>query len=265
MIGYHWIHPRLGEMGEIKDAKFHIHKMNSSDKLFMEGQHIQTYNSNSSSTCFLTTRQRWWRIHPKRSLHWLPPPTPPSWVFLLLSVLGLLPVLLFEKDPNAVFCRTPVGDDPSDELLSHPSVIRFSIDEFFDSPLLLFVLWRTSPSGPPMELSHEMGIQFACLLFASSITFPTPNPIWIGSNSREDLNGERVSFSWTGDDVEDLKSDVAIGIDMDSWVLSDWRSGFQFDHDTDELSDWFLGQLSECWVSAACWEVVRPSEGLKAL
>ncbi|KAG5048230.1 hypothetical protein GLYMA_04G047700v4 [Glycine max] len=39
---------------------------------------------------------------------------------VLFFVLGLLSALLFLKDPNVVFCKTPVVEDPNEGLLSHP-------------------------------------------------------------------------------------------------------------------------------------------------
>lgn len=125
-------------------------------------------------------------------------------------VLGLLPVLLFEREPNAVFCSTPVGDKVICWLLSQPSVIRLRAEG---------LLFNTSPNGPPIELSQETGIH--CDL---SLLLPTPSPI---------LRGERLSLSLMGDEVEDMKSEGGIGIEMESCVLSDcgqssmnWRSGF---------------------------------------
>ena len=49
---------------------------------------------------------------------------------LLLSALGLLPALLLESDPNAVFCNTPLGDEPRGGLLSHPSFMRLRAEVF---------------------------------------------------------------------------------------------------------------------------------------
>ena len=88
---------------------------------------------------------------------------------------------------------------------------------------LLLVLCKTSPSGPPIEVPQEMGIQLACLWFGSLAILPppTPSPICIGSNSRDNLNGERVTFSLFGEEVDDMKSAGAMGIEIDSWVLSD--------------------------------------------
>lgn len=112
------------------------------------------------------------RVEPSRSLQRLAP----SLVFLF-PALGLLPALLLESEPNEVFCKTPVGDDPSRGLPSQPSVMRLRADEFLQSPPLLLVLCRTSPRGPPMEVSQEMGIQLVCLWFGSLRTLPTPKPI----------------------------------------------------------------------------------------
>ena len=76
-----------------------------------------------------------------------------------------------------------------------------------------------------MEVSQEIGIQFVCLWFGSLLTLLTPKPILIGSNSRESLSGERVSFSLElGEEVDEMKSEEATGIEMDSWVLSDCMS-----------------------------------------
>lgn len=74
------------------------------------------------------------------------------------------------------------------------------VGEFIHSPVLL---WRTSPRGPPIEGFQETGTQLACLGFRSIGEEPTPSPI---SSSR-------------GDDVTDMKSDVAVGIEIERWVL----------------------------------------------
>ena len=55
----------------------------------------------------------------------------------------------------------------------------------------------------------------------------TLKPICTGSNSQDKLNGERASFSCVGEDDDDEKSDAAIGIDMESWVQSDFNSSGQ--------------------------------------
>ena len=94
----------------------------------------------------------------------------------------------------------------------------------------MFVLgFNASPNGPPIDVSQETGIQFACcdlsldaLLFL--LVLFTPNPI---------LRGERLSFSLIGDEVDDMKSEGAIGMEIESWVRSEcgqssinWRSEF---------------------------------------
>lgn len=127
--------------------------------------------------------------------------------------------MLLDKDPKPVFCRTPVGDEPIRGLESQPSVKRFRDDDKQFSlesfAALLLVLLRTSPKGPPMEDSQEIGIQLACLWLASSKT-PTLKPIGTGSYSQDNLSGETVSFSWLGDEDEDEKSEETIGIEMES-------------------------------------------------
>lgn len=141
----------------------------------------------------------------------------------LLSVLGLLPALLFEKQPKVVFCRTPVGDNVICWLLSQLSVIRFRAGG------LLFVLWfKTSPNGPPIDVSQETGIQFTCCDLSLKtfvlVVLPTPNPI---------LRGEKLTLSLIGDEFDDMKSVEAIGMEIESCVLSDcgqssmnWRREF---------------------------------------
>lgn len=102
--------------------------------------------------------------------------------------------------------------------------MRLRAEEFLQSPDLLLVLWKTSPRGPPTDDSHAIGIQFPCLWFRSLMTVPTPNPIWVVSCSHDSLSGEAASFSDTGDDVEDMKSEVDIGMEIERRVWSDCRS-----------------------------------------
>lgn len=114
------------------------------------------------------------RFEPRRSLHKLPVL---SWA-LWLSARGLLPVLL-DTEPKVVFCRTPVGDDSNLGLESQPSVKRFRDDDeqfLHRSFGVLEVLVKTSPNGPAMEVSQEMGIQLACRWLTSFRT-PTPRPM----------------------------------------------------------------------------------------
>nr|GMD94660.1 hypothetical protein Iba_chr15aCG4670 [Ipomoea batatas] len=141
------------------------------------------------------------RVAPRISLLGLAP-----LVFLLLSALGLLPALL-----------TPVGDEAGLGLPFpfHPSVIRLRAEGFLHSPVMLLVPCKTSPRGPPMEDSHGIGIQFPCLWFCSLMTAPTPNLIWVASISRDSFSGQVLSFSFAGD-IEDVNSEVAIGIDIES-------------------------------------------------
>lgn len=102
-----------------------------------------------------------------------------------------------------------------------------------------------------MEFSQEIGIQFACLWFGSLMTLLTPKPILIGSNSRESLSGERVTFSLElGEELDEMKSEVVMGIEMDSWVLSDCMSSSG--QETVERSDWILGQSSMKWRRDCC-------------
>lgn len=202
------------------------------------------------------------RVDPSRLLQRLAP----SWFLLLLLLLisarGLLPALLLDRDPNVVFCNTPVGDDPNEGLTSQPSVMRFNTDGFLQSTVELLAWFRTSPRGPPKEFSQEMGIQFACLLlFCSLRTLPTPKPIDTGSSPRDSLSGERVtSLSLLGE------SEEAMGIEIDNWVLSDCLS--TSDQETDGRSDWFLGQSLMNW-RRECWDSVSRSvrfwEGSKFL
>lgn len=169
---------------------------------------------------------------PRRSLQRLAPSSA-----LLFSARGLLPALLFESDPNAVFCRTPVGDDPIGGLVSQPSVMRFSTDDVEEEDLLqsaelallLLVWWRTSPSGPPKEVSQLMGIQFACLWWCWW---------WLVLGvlcSQDSLSGERL--------VSLLNSEEAwamSGMEIESWVRSRCAS---------------MSCPSECWVSCVFCEV----------
>lgn len=127
--------------------------------------------------------------------------------------LGLLAALLLERDAKGPLCRTPVGDDANRGLLSQLSM-RLSCLVLLQSAMLLLVLCRASPRGPPMDVgSHEIGTQLVCLWFRSTARVPTPSPI---SSSRDSLGGEAVSFSFVGDEVEDMKSDVTIGMEMES-------------------------------------------------
>lgn len=190
------------------------------------------------------------RAEPRRLLQMLTPSCP-----LLCSVLGLLPALLLESDLNVVFCKTPVGEDPTGGLRSHPSVIRLRADVLLLSPKLLLVLCKTSPRGPPIVFPQEMGTHWASLWLGSSRPVgptPIPKPIWVGSSSRDNLKGERASFSLVGDEVEDMKS---LGIEMESWVLSDCVSG----QNMGVCLDWFLGKSSINWRRECCWDLVSGS------
>nr|POE85650.1 hypothetical protein CFP56_55124 [Quercus suber] len=72
---------------------------------------------------------------------------------------------------------------------------------------------------------QEIGIQFVCPWFGSLVTLITPKPILTGSNSCKSPSGKRVSFSLElGEEVDEMKSEEAMGIEMDSWVLSDCMS-----------------------------------------
>ena len=69
-----------------------------------------------------------------------------------------------------------------------------------------------------MEVSQEIGIQFVCLWFGSLMTLLTPKPILIGSNSRESLSGERVSFSLElGEEVDEMKSENDLIPNLYTW------------------------------------------------
>lgn len=128
-----------------------------------------------------------------------------SYVALLrFSAPGLLPVLPDYEPKVAAFFRTPVGDDRSTlGLASQPSVRRFREEEEF-------VLFKTSPRGPPMVGSQDIGTQPARRWF----------PPVAGSISRDSLRGESAAgcFSWSGGEDED---ETLVGIEMESWVLSD--------------------------------------------
>ena len=65
----------------------------------------QSYMAGNEDECTI--------VDPRRSLQRLPPS------LVLFSALGLLPALLFEREANADFCKTPVGDEPIRGLLSH--------------------------------------------------------------------------------------------------------------------------------------------------
>lgn len=105
------------------------------------------------------------------------------------SALGLLPALLleFDKYPNAVLCKTPVGDDSTRRgLPSHPAVIRFSpavAEEdggnlLFRPELWPLVLCRASPRGPPTELaSHSLELEPQLGSLMTLVGFPSPRPI----------------------------------------------------------------------------------------
>lgn len=153
----------------------------------------------------------------------------PSLPFLF-SAIELLPELLFEREPNADFCKTPVGEEPNCGLPSQPSVIRLSAaDEFLIVAKLLLVLVKTSPKGPPIELPQEIGgTMLFRFLLSSPMSLFSLKPICIaGSNSRDNLSGERASFSCVGEDVDDENSEDGIGIDIESWVQSDFSSSCQ--------------------------------------
>lgn len=61
-----------------------------------------------------------------------------------------------------------------------------------------------------MDVSQEIGIQFACF--------------WFGSLRIVSLRGESVSFSLVVEEVDEMKSEEAMGIEIDNWVLSDCES-----------------------------------------
>ena len=127
-----------------------------------------------------------------------------------------------KTDPNAVLCKTPVGDDPNEGLLfSQPSVIKLSTEDFLHSGALMLVWCKTSPRGPPSEGSQVTGIHSGCLVLCS-MRLLTSNPIGNESSSRDSLSGERVSLSLLVEEVDGMKSEeAALGIDIDNWVLSD--------------------------------------------
>jgi hypothetical protein len=148
-------------------------------------------------------------------------------LFFLLSALGLLPELLFESEPKVDFCKTPVGEDPSCGLPSQPSLKRLRADELLQESAWLALVVKTSPKGPPIEVPQEIGIQLACFWLDSLWSPLTLKPICIGSNSRDNLNGEKASFSRRSEDDDDEKSDETIEIDIESWVQSDFNSSGQ--------------------------------------
>lgn len=179
----------------------------------------------------------------------------PSCVFLF-SALGLLPALLFDTDPNAVLCKTPVGDDPKEGLLlSHPPLIRLSTEDFLHSAALILVWCKTSPRGPPSEGSQVIGIQFACSV-CCSILLLIPKPIGTESSSWDILRGERVSFSLLVQEVDGMKAEeAALGIEIDNRVLSDCILSCSGQETTAGRSAGFLGQSSMKW-RRGCWESV---------
>lgn len=162
-------------------------------------------------------------------------------LFFLLSALGLLPELLLEREQKVDFCKTPVGEDPNCGLPSQPSLKRLRADELLQESAWLVLVVKTSPKGPPIEVPQEIGIQLVCFWLDSLWSTLTLKPICTGSNSQNKLIGERASFSCVGEDDDDEKSDEAIGIDMESWVQSDFNSSGQL---MTERFDWSFGQSS---------------------
>lgn len=53
-----------------------------------------------------------------------------------------------------------------------------------------------------------------------------------------------------GEEVEDMKSEEAMGIEIESWVLSDCKS--ISGQEMAVRSDWFLGQSSIKWRRECC-------------
>jgi hypothetical protein len=132
-----------------------------------------------------------------------------------------------EREQKVDFCKTPVGEDPNCGLPSQPSLKRLRVDELLQESAWLVLVVKTSPKGPPIEVPQEIGIQLVCFWLDSLWSMLTRKPICTGSNSQDKLNGERASFSCVGEDDDDEKSDKAIGIDMESWVQSDFNSSGQ--------------------------------------
>lgn len=130
--------------------------------------------------------------------------------------------------------------------------MRLRADEFLQAPMLLAEVVKTSPRGPPIDDPQEMGIQLVCFWVGALRSLLTPKPIWTGSSSRDSLSGEKASFSCVGEDEDDEKSEELIGIDIESWVQSDFSSSGQA---MSERFDWSLGQSSMNWRNG-CWSWV---------
>ena len=124
--------------------------------------------------------------------------------------------------------------DKSNQGLSHLSM-RFSC---FAS-LVLVVLWRTSPRGPPIELgSHEMGAQLL-LLILLLCPLPNPNPI----SSSPDPGAEDVMEKSEGMEMESCVRCMS----RSGWSMN-WRSslglkGFRSKSEYTSPNSWFLESL----------------------
>lgn len=122
-------------------------------------------------------------VEPKISSHMLPLLSWDLW----FSTLGLLLVLL-DTEQNEVFCRMPVGEDSNQVCKPQLSVKKFTDDDsrfLHWSSTLLVLLFRTSPRGPAMEDSQEIGNQPGWQLLAS-LGAAAPRPTSIVSYSCSD-------------------------------------------------------------------------------